>query len=90
MYWMANEDVPSLLGPMDEEGLWFLMATKLAGDVDPATIDPVDLIRRGIGLSDLDIEIVGTDPWVAHRLVANRYSRGRIFRADDACGHLEK
>jgi 2-polyprenyl-6-methoxyphenol hydroxylase-like FAD-dependent oxidoreductase len=87
MYWMVNEDVPSLLGPMDEAGLWFFMATKLAGDVDPATLDPIDLIRRGTGLSDLDIEIVGTDVWVAHRLVADRYSRGRVFLAGDAC-HL--
>jgi 2-polyprenyl-6-methoxyphenol hydroxylase-like FAD-dependent oxidoreductase len=87
MYWMVNEDVPSLLGPMDEAGLWFFMATKLAGNVDPATIDPVDLIRRGTGLNDLAIEIVGTDLWVAHRLVADRYSRGRVFLAGDAC-HL--
>jgi 2-polyprenyl-6-methoxyphenol hydroxylase-like FAD-dependent oxidoreductase len=87
MYWMVNEDVPSLLGPMDEAGLWFFMATKLAGNVDPATLDPVDLIRRGTGLSDLAIEIVGTDLWVAHRLVADRYSRGRVFLAGDAC-HL--
>jgi 2-polyprenyl-6-methoxyphenol hydroxylase-like FAD-dependent oxidoreductase len=87
MYWMVNDDVPSLLGPMDEEGLWFFMATKLAGDVDPATIEPADLIRRGTGLTDLPIEIVGTDLWVAHRLVADRYSQGRAFLAGDAC-HL--
>ena len=49
MYWMVNEDVPSLLGPMDEQGLWFFMATKL--DADPATIDAADLIRRGTGLA---------------------------------------
>ena len=87
MYWMVNDDVPSLLGPMDEEGLWFFMATKLAGDVDPATLEPADLIRRGTGLADLPIEIVGTDVWVAHRLVADRYSQSRVFLAGDAC-HL--
>ncbi len=85
MYWMINEDVPSLLGPMDEKGLWFFMATKL--DVDPSTIDAADLIRRGCGIADLNIEIVGTDLWVAHRLVADRYSDGRVFLAGDAC-HL--
>ena len=30
MYWLVNADVPALLGPMDEHGLWFFMATKLA------------------------------------------------------------
>lgn len=87
MYWMVNEEVPSLLGPMDEKGLWFFMATKLAGDIDPATVDPAELIRRGTGLCDLDIEVVGTDPWVAHRLVADSYASGRVFLAGDAC-HL--
>jgi 2-polyprenyl-6-methoxyphenol hydroxylase-like FAD-dependent oxidoreductase len=87
MYWMVNEEVPSLLGPMDEAGLWFFMATKLHGDVDPATIDAADLIRRGTGLSDLAIEVVATDHWVAHRLIADRYSSGQVFLAGDAC-HL--
>ena len=85
MYWMLNEEVPSILGPMDESGLWFFMVAKL--DVDPATLDAVDLIRRGTGLTDLAVEIVDTDLWVAHRLVADRYSRGRVFLAGDAC-HL--
>ena len=87
MYWMLNEEMPSLLGPMDEEGLWTFMVTKLPDDVDPATVDAADLIRRGTGLRDLAIEIVGTDLWVAHRLVADRYSRDRVFLAGDAC-HL--
>jgi 2-polyprenyl-6-methoxyphenol hydroxylase-like FAD-dependent oxidoreductase len=87
MYWMINEDVPSLLGPMDEDGLWFFMATKLDGDLDPTGADGADLIRRATGLHDLTIDIVGTDLWLAHRLVADRYARGRVFLAGDAC-HL--
>jgi 2-polyprenyl-6-methoxyphenol hydroxylase-like FAD-dependent oxidoreductase len=87
MYWMVNEDVPSLLGPMDEQGLWFFMATKLAADADPASIDKSDLIRRATGFRDLAVDIVRTDVWLAHRLVADRYSRGRVFLAGDAC-HL--
>lgn len=87
MYWMLNEEMPSVLGPMDEEGLWTFMVTKLPDNIDPAAIDAADLIRRGTGLRDLPMEIVGTDLWVAHRLVADRYSRGRVFLAGDAC-HL--
>lgn len=87
MYWMVNEDVPSLLGPMDGEGLWFFMATRLPGNVDPATVDPAALIRRGTGLHDLEIEVVGTDPWTAHQLIADRYATARVLLAGDAC-HL--
>ena len=87
MYWMVNEDMPAVLGPMDDAGLWFFMVTKLANDVDPASVDPVALIRAGTGLGDLDVEIMGKDPWVAHKLVADRYEKGRVFLAGDAC-HL--
>ncbi len=87
MYWLVNQDVPALLGPMDMHGLWFFMATKLPHDVDPATVDPVALIRRGTGFPDLGIEIVRTDPWVAQSKIADIYSRGRVFLAGDAC-HL--
>jgi 2-polyprenyl-6-methoxyphenol hydroxylase-like FAD-dependent oxidoreductase len=87
MYWMVNEEVPSLLGPMDEEGLWFFMATKLTDDIDMESVDKVDLIRRATGFGDLAVDIVRTDVWLAHRLVADRYSRGRAFLAGDAC-HL--
>jgi len=83
MYWMVNDDVPGLLGPMSGDGLWYFIATKLAADDQT---DHAALIRRSTGL-DFDIEIVGTDPWVAHRLIAERFSEGRVFLAGDAC-HL--
>ena len=87
MYWMVNDDVPAMLGVMDEAGLWSFMATKLPGNVDPATLDPVDLIRRSTGLADLAVEIVGKDLWIANELVADHYAKGRVFLAGDAC-HL--
>ncbi len=87
MYWLVNADVPALLGPMDQHGLWFFMATKLPDDVDPATVDPVELIRRGTGLHNLGIEVVRTDPWSAYSLIADRYADRRVFLAGDAC-HL--
>jgi 2-polyprenyl-6-methoxyphenol hydroxylase-like FAD-dependent oxidoreductase len=87
MYWMVNGDAPAVLGPMDQEGLWFLMATKLPSDTDVASIDAAALIRKSTGLDDLAVEIVRTDPWYARSLVADFYAEGRVFLAGDAC-HL--
>ena len=87
MYWMVNEDVPSLLSPLDDTGLWSFIATKLVNDVDPATLDPVDLIRRATGLHGLEIEVVASFPWLAHQLIADRYATNRVMLAGDAC-HL--
>lgn len=87
MYWMVNEEVPSLLGPMDEVGLWSFITTKIPDGDALASIDPADLIRRSTGLKNLDIEIIGADLWLAHQLMADKYSQGRAFLAGDAC-HL--
>lgn len=86
MYWMVNDDVPALLGPMSDDGLWYFIATKIDATADPAKLDMAGLIRRSTGL-DFDVEIVGTDPWVARRLIADGYRRGSVFLAGDAC-HL--
>ncbi len=85
MYWLVNGEVPALLGPMDQHGLWFLMATKVTEATD--TADLVALIRRSTGFLDLEIEIVRGDPWVAQSLIADSYASGRVFLAGDAC-HL--
>ncbi len=87
MYWLVNADVPALLGPMDQHGLWFFMATKLPDDLNPATVDAAALIRTSTGIADLEIEVVRTDLWIAQSLIADRYSNGRAFLAGDAC-HL--
>ncbi|RWI57083.1 MAG: FAD-monooxygenase [Mesorhizobium sp.] len=85
-YWLVNADVPCLMGPMDSQGLWYFIATKIDDEIDASTVDPREFIRRATGF-DFEMEIVGTDPWVAHRLIADRYAAGRIYLAGDAC-HL--
>ena len=84
MYWMVNADAPSLLGPLSDDGLWYFIATKIDAEVPAA--DLCDLIRRATGL-DIDVEILSVDPWIARRLIADRYSAGRAFLVGDAC-HL--
>ncbi len=85
-YWLINEDVPSLMGPMDKDDLWYFIATKIDPELDPKKIDYIDLISRATGL-DIDMEIIGVDPWVARSLVADFYRKDRVFLAGDAC-HL--
>ncbi len=84
MYWCINSDVPSLIGPMEGLDLWYFIATRVEGPLE--ALDPKDLIRRATNL-DFDMEILGTSPWVAHSLIADRYAEGRILLAGDAC-HL--
>lgn len=86
MYWQVNDDAPGLIGPMDEEDVWFFMPTRMQSDVDLSDEEAIDLIRRSTGI-DLPYRILSSDRWVASRLIADRYREGRIFLAGDAC-HL--
>lgn len=50
---------------------------------DWTDIDPVGAVRGLVG-SDIEVEVIELQPWTAHALVAERYSRGRVFMAGDA------
>ena len=82
MYWLVNEEVPSVIAPLDTGDLWTFGCPKL-GD---ASFDPALLIRKALGF-DISIEILNRDEWTAHQLIAERYGRGRAFLIGDAC-HL--
>ena len=86
MYWQINADVPSLIGPMDQNDLWFFMPTMLPPNVSFTNEQLLQMIRRSTGI-DLPYEILSSDVWVARRLLADRYSSGRVFLIGDAC-HL--
>jgi 2-polyprenyl-6-methoxyphenol hydroxylase-like FAD-dependent oxidoreductase len=86
-YWLVNNEAPCLFGPMDGVDRWYFMATKIDKSLDPESVDVCDMIRRSTGI-DFEMEIVGSvDPWLAHSLIADRYSDRRLFLAGDAC-HL--
>ncbi len=86
MYAQVNDDVPGLIGPMDEGDLWYFMPTGLAPGVTYTEEEAVDAIKRSTGI-DLPYEILSSDEWVASRFLADRYRRGRVFLTGDAC-HL--
>ena len=82
MYWLVNEEMPSVVAPLDKGDLW-TFACPILGD---ASQDPALLIRKALGF-DIAIEILNRDEWTAHQLIAERYGRGRAFLIGDAC-HL--
>ncbi len=86
MYWLVNQDVPCLLGPMDTGDRWFFMPTGLAPDVLVTLDNAAAMIRKATGI-DLPYEALSVDEWVAHQVVATHYRDRRVFLAGDAC-HL--
>lgn len=83
-YWLTNPACPGIVGPMERD-LWFF-GIQVPPHADINQLDPVDLVRRSTGL-DIDVEVVATDPWDCHRLVAERYREGSVLLVGDAC-HL--
>ena len=86
MYWQLNAEAPSLVGPMDEPDIWFIMPTGLSEGGKFSEEESRDLIRRSTGI-DIPYEILSSDEWVASRLLADRYSDGNVYLIGDAC-HL--
>jgi 2-polyprenyl-6-methoxyphenol hydroxylase-like FAD-dependent oxidoreductase len=83
-YWVLNPACPGVLGRMDMEDRWWAIANGVPAEVGQA--DPHALIHGLVGTA-IDAEVLGTDPWTARMLLADRYRNGRIFLAGDAA-HL--
>jgi len=83
-YWVLNPACPGVLGRMDMEDQWWVIANGVPVEVGQA--DPHALIHGLVG-TQIDAEVLGTDPWTARMLLADRYRNGRVFLAGDAA-HL--
>jgi len=80
--WLLNRQTPGMMGPIDQNGLWWLIAF---GVTDPG-LDPVRLISGALG-AELPVEVVSTDPWTARMELVDRCRSGRVFLIGDAA-HL--
>ncbi|MGD9942007.1 MAG: FAD-dependent oxidoreductase [Burkholderiaceae bacterium] len=85
-YWLVNADSPAVTGPMDRGDTWFYSTQLREGDESYSRPEARQKILRSLGHA-VDIEILETDVWYAHKLIANRYRERRVFLAGDAC-HL--
>src|SRR6202000_3480074 len=48
----------------------------------------INLIRKGIGVSDIPVTVLGVSPWQASAIVADRYRVGHVFLAGDAAHEM--
>jgi 2-polyprenyl-6-methoxyphenol hydroxylase-like FAD-dependent oxidoreductase len=83
-YWVLNPACPGLLGRMDLQDRWWAIANGVPAETGQA--NPHALIHGLIG-TEIDVEILGTDPWTGRMLVVDRYRNGRVFLVGDAA-HL--
>ena len=83
-YWVLNPSCPGVLGRMDLEDQWWVIANGVPAEIGQA--DPHALIHGLVG-DEIEAEVLGTDPWTARMLLADRYRNGRVFLAGDAA-HL--
>jgi 2-polyprenyl-6-methoxyphenol hydroxylase-like FAD-dependent oxidoreductase len=86
MYWQCNCELPSIIGPMDSGDRWYFMPMQLAPGVTYTPEQAVERIRVATGI-DLPYKILSSDEWVASKLLADHYRKGRAFLVGDAC-HL--
>jgi len=68
-------------------GIWRLMVDEVGSAATPESIDKDACLRRALG-RDIEVEWLGLSIWHRRSLVAERYSRGRVFLAGDAVHQL--
>ncbi len=83
-YWVLNPTFPGVMGRMDMEDQWWAGVNGVPAEVGQA--DTHRLIHGLVG-AEIDAEVLGTDPWTARMLLADRYRSGRVFLVGDAA-HL--
>jgi 2-polyprenyl-6-methoxyphenol hydroxylase-like FAD-dependent oxidoreductase/imidazolonepropionase-like amidohydrolase len=83
--WLLNRQAPGMMGPVDRDGLWWLIAFGVDGRA--AGFDASRLISGALGRELADVEVISTDPWTARMELADRARRGRVFLIGDAA-HL--
>ena len=86
MYWLVNADAPATVAPLDRGDKWTFGMQLPPGVTELGENEIREKIVRGIG-REFAFEILATDSWAAHNLLATSYRSGRVLLAGDAC-HL--
>jgi len=83
-YWLLNDETPGLMGPIDLDGTWWLIAFGVDKAAGPVNTD--DIIAGAVG-KHLNATVLSTDPWTARMELVDRSRDRRVFLLGDAA-HL--
>ena len=92
LYFVEHPEIKATFLTIDAANRWGFLVNSLSAygyracDFTPER--SVELVRMAVGVSDLDVEVLGIVPWTASALVAERYAHGRIFLAGDAAHEM--
>ncbi|MGY0498292.1 FAD-dependent monooxygenase [Nocardia sp. FBN12] len=83
-YWVMAPGAAGIVGRLDRADTWWAIVQGV--DVRTGIVDPEALLHALIG-DRAPVEVIATDPWVARKLLSDKYRRDRIFLVGDAA-HL--
>jgi putative polyketide hydroxylase len=89
---IRNLEVRGALARLPQPDLWYFQESRLP----PETPSPADcapdrcreVLRKAIGVGDLEVEIIRAVPWSSAARCADRYIKGRVFLAGDAAHEM--
>jgi putative polyketide hydroxylase len=92
LYFVEQEELRATFLTINGRDRWgFLIHSPKKYGWQPQDFTPefcAALIRKGVGVPDLAISVLGVGPWEASAIVADRYRVGDVFLAGDAAHEM--
>jgi putative polyketide hydroxylase len=92
LYFVEQQDLRATFLTINGRDRWgFLIHSPKKYGWQPQDFTPefcATLIRKGVGVPDLAISVLGVSPWEASAIVADRYRVGDVFLAGDAAHEM--
>src|ERR1700724_2662956 len=92
LYFVEQEDLRATFLTINGTDRWgFLIHGPKQYGWRPQDFAPdfcAELIRKAVGVADLDVAVLGVSPWEASAIVADRYRVGDVFLAGDAAHEM--